>query len=258
MDNVLEIMSNAENPKGITDITKKVKGKSKVIGKRGMLSGFAKKARMDNKGIQHNPLMPGAADYIQGYEWDRATFSATTTLPTQFNFFQIPQGTGGKTKSDTSLTQAGQLAAPQWINVVNISLYLASTMQLVDIHAYMNQYWIEFWVQDKIYADGLPWLFPQMGGMQGVQTFAAAATNTFYTNGVPQTFNGYDVRLPQGMAIGQTIMDGITGITINSGQNFKLVNQTGYTPPTLAAASGIYGGFNVMAILQGVISRQVQ
>lgn len=232
--------------------------KGKTVGKRVFLSEFGRKVKQKEEGVSTNPLVPGAADYILNTLYDRYTSAAAAALATNFQFFVVPNGQSGKTKVDTNLTQAGQLPAPQWFNVMWIGFYFSPLMQLSDIQTFTLLYYTEFWIQDKIYAEGPVYMFPTPGGLQGQQSFATATLATFYTNGNTSSTNWNDLRLPAGIDLGGGVVtDGYQGIVLNSGQNFHLdcKSAAGYT---LAAASGSYGGFNVMANLGGIWARQVQ
>jgi hypothetical protein len=226
------------------------------LGKRVSLSEFGRKAELINKNRKHNPIVPGLADFIQGILWDRFVQGASTNLPASFSWFTVPYGQGGKTNADTNLQLTSTLPAPQWMNVVSLGLYLSSLMRKQDIDTYFNTYYIRFYVDQKYYLEGPPWMFPAPGGMTGFYTLAAAADQSFFTNGVPQSFNFFDLRLPQGIDLGGVTTDGATGILINQGQTFH-VDSNG-TSFTLAAADGAYGGFNVVCVLTGILSRSVQ
>jgi hypothetical protein len=129
-------------------------------------------------------------------------------------------------------------------------------MVKADIDAWVNNYYIEFYVDNKIYLDGQIDMFPAPAGLTGLQTFSAATTASFYVNGTPRADNFFDLRIPGGIDLGGITTDGNTGITINQGQTFR-IECTG-TSFTLAAAAGTYGGLQVTAMLIGVISRSVQ
>lgn len=228
----------------------------KKVGKLIHLSEFGKKARALVKGRKSNPIVPGMADYIQAIIYDRFTQGAATNLPSQFSWFTIPYGQQGKTVADTNLQLTSQLPQPQWMNVVSLGFYLASTMIKADIDTFFNTYYMRFYIDQKYYADGPFYMYPAPAGLNGFWTKATAADQSFYTNGNPQSFNFFDLRLPQGIDLGGVTTDGFTGIIIGQGQTFH-VDSFG-TSYTLAAADGSYGGFNVMCTLLGVLSRSVQ
>lgn len=207
-----------------------------------------------------NPIVPGAADYVQWNAYDRMTYAAATQLPNLISYFSIPSNQQGKTKMDTNLTQVQTFTAPNWINVVGMGLYFSSQMIKGDIDIVLNNFWLEFWCQEKIYLEGPVWLFPSPGGLTAGFMLSTATTNTAYNNGTPAAYNFFDVRLPAGMDLGGVTTDGTTGIIINGGQTFHvdLKSTAAAGVITLGAAVGSYGGYQVTIVLQGVYSRAVQ
>ena len=240
------------------DFTEDITSKSgTVVGKRVILSEFAKKSKRLDKGVNNNPIVPGAADYIQNTLYDRYTSAAGAALATTFQWFTIPQGQSGKTKTDTNLTLTQMLPAPQWFNVIGLGVYFSPLMIVEDVYNFTNGYWLEFWVQSKIYAEGPVQFFPSPGGLSTTWSFATAANRSIVTNGSALTTNFFDLRLPQGLDLGGISTDGATGIIINGGQTFH-VDAKSPAGITLQAASAPYGGFNALVTLQGIHSREVQ
>ena len=227
-----------------------------TVGKRLSLSKHGKQVNRITHGREPNPIVPGVADYIMGPVYDRVTFAPGATIPANFKWFVSPMGQSSKTKADTNLSMSSALSAPSWMNVVGLGFKFSTLMQKADLDAFVNNYYIEFYVDNKIYLEGQVDMFPAPAGITGLQSFATATTSTVYVNGTPRADNFFDLRIPGGIDLGGLVTDGNTGITINQGQTFK-VECTG-TSFTLAAASGTYGGFQVTAMLIGVISRSVQ
>ena len=227
-----------------------------IVGKRLPLSKYGKAVSLIEKHRQHNPIVPGVADYIMGPIYDRVTYAPGATVPANFKWFVTPAGQSSKTKADTNLSQASTLTQPSWANVVGLGFKFSTLMQKPDIDAFVNNYYVEFYVDNKIYLEGQVDMFPAPAGITGLQSFATAITSTAYVNGTPRADNFFDVRIPGGIDLGGMVTDGNTGITINQGQTFR-VECTG-TSFVLAAANGTYGGFQVTAMLIGIISRSVQ
>lgn len=230
-------------------------------GKTGFASQLGKLATNKRKKKQANPIVPGAADYVQWVVYDRMTFAATTILPNLISYFSIPSNQQGKTKMDTNLTQSQTFPAPNWLNCVGVTLYFADTMLKNDISIVLNNFWLEFWCQEKIYVEGPVYNFPSPGGLTaGFNQLAAAALQTAFNNGTPASFNFFDVRLPAGMMLGTIQTDGTTGIVINGGQSFHvdLKSTAAAATITLGAASSPYGGYLVTVSLLGTYSRAVQ
>lgn len=230
-------------------------------GKKGFTSSLGKLAVAKQKKKHLNPIVPGAADYVQWVAYDRMTFSAATILPNLISYFSIPANQQGKTKMDTNLTQSQTFPAPNWLNVVGICVYFSDLMLKSDISIVLNNFWLEFWCQEKIYVEGPIYNFPSTGGLTSGIVSSAAATNIYaFNNGVPAAFNFYDVRLPAGMQLGNITTDGTTGIVINGGQSFHvdLKSTAAAGTITLGAAAPPYGGYQVTVSLLGTYSRAVQ
>lgn len=257
-------MSNVENAKlstmpvnfADTDVVENISEKRRS-GKRISLSEYGRKVKQIQTGKLTNPIVPGLADFIQGIIYDKVSYAAAATVPAAFSWFTVPSGQQGKSKADTNLTQASQLTSPEWANVQGLTLKLSSLMQKADIDTWINTYYIEFYVTNKIYLEGPPEYFPATGGLQGFFTLATAANGSFFNNGTPKSDNFFDMRIPQGVDLGGITTDGQTGIIINQSQTFR-VDCKATSGFTLAAASGTYGGFAVTCALLAIISRSVQ
>lgn len=208
-----------------------------------------------------NPIAPNQADLVNFVLYDRLTAAAGATVSAQLTFFQQPIGTGGKSKTDTNLTQVSRLEDPQFFNATQIGFFFAPTMILPDIIAFLNSVYCEFWVGQKVYFEGPLQTAPSGAGVQGTSNITAAITQQTWSNGWPAGQSVmFDLRLPQGFSLGNFVADGQTGITILQGQTFtiKLIAGSG-TGITLTASGGTGGtGLNVMAYLFGILSRGVQ
>jgi hypothetical protein len=241
-----------------------VKG-SKVS--RASIGDFLKGARARSR--RSNPIVPNMADYVNWVLYDRIIYAAGATIPQLFKLFVAPIGSGTKTKVDTNLELVSSLPAPQWYNVTGISLFFNSNVAPVDAVSFLNTTYMEFWVSQKVYAEGPVDVFPSSGGlfMQNSTNLtagsAAYVTNT--NNGWPSYHNMWDTRLPAGLALGTSggqnvVADGIIGITILQSQTFNMQFKADGGGITLAAggATPIAGtGITVSARLHGILSRGV-
>ena len=231
-------------------------------GKIGFASKLGQLATNKQKKKHTNPILPGAADFVQWVAYDRMTYAAASVLPNLISYFSIPANQQGKTKMDTNLTQSQTFPAPNWLNVVGICVYFADNMLKQDISIVLNNFWLEFWCQEKIYVEGPIYNFPSTGGLtSGINLQGAAANSYAFNNGTPAAFNFYDVRLPAGMMLGNVQTDGTTGIVINGGQSFHVDLKSTAAAGTItlsAAATGGYGGYLVTVSLLGTYSRAVQ
>ena len=203
-----------------------------------------------------NPIVPNTADYVPWVLYDRNVTAAAANTANRYTFFNVPIGTAGKIKADTNLEQVMQLSAPEWMSVTHLGFYFTSRMAKVDIDQFLDNYWYEFWIGDRIYAEGPLQVAPSGFGLTGVTTQNAQSVFT------PSTPLGtsvmWDCRLPAGLQLGNIVADGIFGHTILQGQKFNV--QVQGTPYALAAAGAplFGGGLNMMCYLIGIKSRGVQ
>lgn len=197
----------------------------------------------------HNPVAANQSDVLPWQLYDRVTTAAAANTAAQYTFFQQPIGAAGKTKEDTNLEQVQRLPDPQWMNVTSIGFYFTTDMIKTDVDAFLNDYYYEFWVGQKVYSEGPLQCAPSGYGLYGVTT---RNNEGGFSNGMPAAANTLDLRLPA------PIGDGNTGVTILQGQQFN-VRVIG-TPFALAAAAAPTNGagLNLMCFLVGIISRSVQ
>ena len=205
---------------------------------------------------QQNPIVPNTADYVPWILYDRNVTAAAANTANRYTFFNVPIGTAGKIKADTNLEQVMQLSAPEWMTVTHIGFYFTTRMAKIDIDQFLDSYWYEFWIGDRIYAEGPLQCAPSGSGMAGVTTQnAQSALNP----GLPLGSSVmWDCRLPAGLTLGNIVADGIFGHTILQSQKFNV--QVQGTPFALAAAGApLFGaGLNLMCYLVGFKSRGVQ
>jgi hypothetical protein len=174
---------------------------------------------------------------------------------TQFTFFALPIGQGGKTKADTNMTIAGSLPAPLRFAIQAIEVYfipsvfpsLAPQAAAIDAHVndiwefYTATAWLELQIGSKPYLiEAPPMRFPpfaHMAGFAGMSdaTTAAAAlfsrTSHMYATGRPyiidpplmleptQNFN-VQLNFPTAVAISATARVGVVlnGVTARNSQ----------------------------------------
>ena len=235
----------------------KFHAKKNKIGFEETVAGYSRMAKKQVR--SKNPIAPNQADLVNWIIYDRWTVAAATTTPSQFKFFTQPIGTNSKTKTDTNMEQVQRLPDPQWANVIGVGFYLASTMGKVDIDALLNGYYHEFWVSQKVYAEGPIQCFPGASGLAASFATTAALTGPgagVLTNGVARTDNFFDARLPAGLQLPGMVTDGLIGITILQGQSFHVDMNS--PAGTFSTAAGPAVGVNVMCYLYSILSRGVQ
>lgn len=215
--------------------------------KKGKASLFELKRamRVSNKNRESNPIEEGRADIVPWVLYDRLTTAANTTSAIEYDFFTTPIG-GTKTRQDTNMTQVQQLPNPQHFNCCSLQMYFSSRMTSIDIGTMLDTYYLEFWIGDKIYAQGPLSQFPSGAGVYGGGTNTAQSA---WGNGFPSPNAVIDFRMG----------DNPIGHHILQGQNFqvKVITAAGYTlQSTTTIASAI--GLNLLCVLDGVLSRSVQ
>jgi hypothetical protein len=236
------------------------------IGFRASMTEFFRSAR---RRVQaQNPIAPNQADVVQWILYDRFQFAPGTTVPSNFKFFTQPIGTNNKTKVDTNMDQVQRLADPLWFNTTGLGFFLGSLNVPADVNAFLQSEYMEFWVGQKVYLEGPVECFPGGAGLTGVISGSPAATTvtSIVTNGIPRADNVYDVRLPAGIHLGvdaanvPILTDGLIGITILQGQQFRIEMNAPTGGAALSASAGTPPGtgLTLMAYLFGILSRGVQ
>jgi hypothetical protein len=240
------------------------KSLNKHVGKVGFktsLTEFFKAAKRRTR--QQNPIAPNQADIVKWILYDRFQFAAGTTIPNNFKYFTQPIGTAGKTKVDTNLDQVQRLPDPLWFNTEGIGFFFGSLTLATDISAFLASEYMEYWVGQKVYVEGPIQCFPSGAGLTGV---SSGVTGTVFTNGIPRIDNVFDVRLPAGIHLGvdssnvPIITDGLIGVTVLQGQQFRIEMNAPMGGAALAAAAATPPGvgLSIMAYLYGILSRGVQ
>lgn len=221
---------------------------------------------------KQNPISPNQADYVNWPLYDRITFAAAATVPALVKLFVSPIGQNSKTKVDTNLTQVSTLEAPQWFNATGLSVYFNPNVAPADLVSFLSTEYLEFWVSQKVYAEGPLDIYPGSGGIfantsVGPITTAATAYSTTSTNGWPSIHNMYDLRLPAGLPLGtdttgaNVVADGIIGVTILQSQSFNVQFKADGGGASMIAnnAVPIAGvGLTLNCRLHGILSRGVQ
>lgn len=207
-------------------------------------------ARTKNKYKLRNPIQPNAADVVQWQLYDRQTTAAAATTAALYTFFNVPIG-GAKTKADTNLEQVSRLSDPQFMNVQSIGFYFTGNMVKIDVDQFLNNYWYEFWVGQKIYSEGPLQSAASGYGLNGYTTMNNIGTNNLGNpNGTHLQFN---------LVLPPPVGDGLNGVSILQGQTFYVKVFAGATFALAAAAAPTNGiGLNLMCFLTGILSRGVQ
>jgi hypothetical protein len=242
-------------------------GDSKVS--RANTSDFLRNAKARFR--KSNPISPNQADYVNWVLYDEITVGQSATWNQLTRLFVLPIGAGGKTKVNTNLEQVSTLPAPQWFNCTGLSIYFQPNAAPIDIDNFLATEYMEFWVSQKVYAEGKLDIFPASGGIfrqdASNLTAGAAAYTVNANNGWPSIHNMYDLRLPAGLPLGKdpngalVVAEGIIGVTILQSQTFnvQLKADGGGATMAITAATPYAGiGLTVGCRLHGILSRGVQ
>ena len=233
------------------------------VGLKARMSEFLKAAQ--RRSGSENPIAPNQADIVKWVLYDRFIFAAGTTVPNNFKFFTQPIGTAGKTKIDTNLDQVQRLPDPLWFNTEGVGFYFSNKTTPVDMQGFFDSEYMEYWIGQKVYLEGPIQVFPGGAGIFGA--LAGGTEFAIATNGQPRSDNVYDCRLPAGIHLGvdatntPIITDGLIGITILQGQQFRIEMNAPLGGVALSAATATPfpgGGLTIMAYLYGILSRGVQ
>lgn len=204
-----------------------------TIGKAlGSVERFAKKIVR-----AHNPVAQDLADVIPYKIYDTLTTAANTAGSAEYQFFTTPQS-ATKTKLLTNLEQAGRLPDPRHFFVRSLRFIFQQGMVLSDIRLMLLNYYVEFWIGNKIYMEGPLYLFPGGAGMTGVTT---NTTESAWTLGTPDPCSVDDF--------------GEKGFSILQGQTFKVKVINGGAAITFSSTGN---GLNLICVLDGLIAREVQ
>lgn len=188
-----------------------------------------------------NPIAQDLADVIPYKIYDTLTTAKNTQASTTYQFFTTPQS-ATKSKLLTNLEQAGRLPDPRHFFVRALRFIFSSDMLLTDIVAMLKNYYVEFWIGNKIYMEGPMYLFPGGAGVSGVTTNSNESTYSL------------------GRADVTTVDDfGDKGFSILQGQTFKVNVITPNSPPTFSNnTTPASNGLTLICVLDGLIAREVQ
>ena len=141
------------------------------------------------QGKNTNSIMANWVDRGPWQYWDTVTGDPGVALASSYSPFSVPIGAQNplpgpsvKTKLQTNMVRGNQFPPPRCLLLVQIGFYFSSDMFKVDIDAFLNNCYIEFRIDDKIFHEGLTWLFPAGAGLAGV---SSQTGESVYTNGLP-------------------------------------------------------------------------
>lgn len=201
--------------------------------------------RLAAKHRNTNPIEEGRADIVPWIWYDRLFTASSTVTSAEYDFFTQPIS-GTKFKQDTNMEQVSVLPQPQHFNTTSLQMYFSSQMLDLDMGKFLDTYYLEFWIGNKVYAEGPLSQFPGGSGLQG---FTTQSNTGSFSNGIPSPLAVVDFR----------IGDNPIGHHILQGQTFKVkvITSTGFTT-TATSVNPNAIGISLLCVLEGVLSRGVQ
>jgi hypothetical protein len=202
------------------------------------------------QGKNTNAIMAGWVDRGPWQYWDTVD-NATglpgapgQALPSQYSVFSVYIGQQNpltnltKTKLETNMVRGNQFPPPRCLLLMQLGFYFSSRMLKSDIDLILDNSYIEFKIDDKIFHEGQIWQFPAGVGLTGVTTNSGESV---YTNGLvsPCFTRRYDAWSKY----------------IAPLQQFSLTINFPGTPPTMSA-NGI--GIYMPTFMDGLTDRSVQ
>jgi len=143
-------------------------------------------------GRNTNAVMPNVVDRGPWQFYDTVIQAANTAVLQQYNMFSVPIGQQNplnagapKTKLLTNMTLSNQFSPPKCLLLMAIGFYFSSRMLKGDIDNILDNCYMEFKIDDKIYHEGQLWEFPAGAGLSGLTTQSGIGA---FTNGLPSPF----------------------------------------------------------------------
>jgi hypothetical protein len=200
-------------------------------------------------GKNTNAIMEGWVDRGPWQYWDTLTGLPGVALQSQYMPFSVPiggqnplPGPSPKTKLQTNMTKSNEFPPPRCLLLMQIGFYFSSRMLKADIDAVLDNCWMEFRIDDKIFHEGQIWQFPGGAGLMGLD---GNSGNSVYTLGFPTpgATRRYDAWSKYIAPIQQLSMT---------------INFPG-TPPTMSGAlESTEPGLYMVVFLDGLTDRSVQ
>jgi hypothetical protein len=139
-------------------------------------------------GRNTNSIMQGWIDRGPWQYWDTIVGVANVALASTYSPFSVPIGAQDpltaltKTKLATNMVRGNQFPPPRCLLLMAIGFYFSSRMIKADIDAILDNCWMEFRIDDKIFHEGQIWQFPAGAGLTGVSTQNGESV---YSLGIP-------------------------------------------------------------------------
>lgn len=186
-----------------------------------------------------NSILAGFVDRGIWYYYDTLVVAQAASTGASIPLFTNPIS-GTKTKLLTNMVLGGQFPPPRCLILDNIGFYFSSTMLKADIDLFLDNAYIEFRIDDKIYFEGHLWRYAAGYGLVGTSTKSNEAA--------------WQVGLPD---VGSVLRFGGFAKYIAPQQIFSL-NVIFPTAQTMTTTANGGVGARIVACLQGLTDRSVQ
>lgn len=196
------------------------------------------------QGKNTNSIMAGWVDRGPYQYWDTVLTATGTPLASSYSMFSIPigqpnpfNGNAANTKLITNMVRGNQFPPPRCLLLMQIGFYFSSRMIKSDIDLVLDNCYMEFRIDDKIFHEGQLWQYPGGAGLMGVTTNNGESV---YTLGLPtpaatRRYNAWSKY-------------------IAPLQQFSMTITFPGTPPTMTGPAGLY----MPVYLDGLTDRSVQ
>lgn len=180
------------------------------------------------------------ADMVQRSPWIYySTWSQAAGVgPASQELFADTLATAPKKKVDTNMVRTNQFPTSRGLVCDYLGIFFGTQMLTTDIQLIIDNYYLEFKIDEKVQLEGPLQTFPSGFGLAGFTNITPAATDHAVTNGQP----GWD----------HTRRMGDYCMYIAPLQNFSFTLYSGPTPPTFT------GAVRVQGYLGGLTDRSVQ
>jgi len=142
------------------------------------------------QGRNTNSIMQGWIDRGPWQYWDTITGLAGFAVAQTYSPFSVqigaqnplPGSPATKTKLQTNMVRGNQFPPPRCLLLIQIGFYFSSRMLKPDIDAILDNCFMEFRIDDKIFHEGQLWQFNPGAGLHGNSTNSGESV---YTLGLP-------------------------------------------------------------------------
>lgn len=197
--------------------------------------------------VDINAVISGMVDRGAWLYYDNLITAAGTALQASYTLFSVPLGNPDpitsitKTKINTNMTVSKQFSPPRCLVMMSMG-FLFQNMLLADIQTFLLNYYVQFFIDDKIFFEGLIPFYPPGMGLSGSSQNSGESN---WNNGL--------------VAPQYTRRWGRYSKYIAPLQQFTAQLTCGYsTPPTLATTDAGGAGLNLIWELDGITDRSVQ